>query len=694
MTEPTESVTGADYRMDDLDQAANEAFPGYLVRKDLVRRYARQYPVPTYVVEFLLGRYCASVEPTEIAEGLGIVKDQLEGRTVRPSEREIFKSRAREKGSVRLIDIVRARLDAKNDCYLAELPSLGLKDVRIATGFVVENERILADGFYAEVTLEYDPVIAQEKQGRPFSIAAMRPIQMSSPSVLNVLAKGRRRFGTEEWRRLLLRSTGLEPDALDEGAVRVALLRLIPFVERNYNMVELGPRGTGKSHVYQQLSPFSHLLSGGKATVAKMFVNMANGQRGLVCQYDVVCFDEVAGVSFDQKDGVNIMKGYMASGEFSRGKESIRAEGSLVLVGNFDVSVEQQQRIGHLLSPLPRQMRNDTAFHDRIHAYAPGWDFPKLNPAEHLTDRFGLVNDFLSACWTKLRDTTRLPILQNRVFWGGALSGRDIEAVHKTISGLLKLLFPDPEMEVEDDDLEWMVRVALESRRRVKEQQKRCLKAEFRSTHFSYTLGVDGTESFVATPELRSDEAIDSDPLPPGQVWAIGPGVEGSGPGLYRIEVVVGKGAGGAKILNHPVPPAFRESVRVGEQNLYSAGSALVGDRDPHGHQYTIQMQPRDNERSGTGLGLPVLAALVGGLLERRTRGATIVAGPLNLGGSLERIPDPVAIAELAVDKQATVLLMPVGARRELMNLPDDLWTKVNIEFYRDAEDGVFKVLE
>ena len=693
MTDPTE--TGfADFRLDALDHAANEAFPGYLVRKDLVRQYARQYPVPTYVVEFLLGRYCASVEPAEIAEGLDIVKGQLEGRTVRPAEREIFKSRAREQGSVRLIDIVRARLDAKNDCYLAELPSLGLRDVRIGTAFVVENERILADGFYAEVTLEYDPVIAQEKQGRPFSIAAMRPIQMSSPSVLDVLAKGRRNFGTEEWKCLLLRSTGLEPDALDERAKQVAILRLIPFVERNYNLVELGPRGTGKSHVYQQLSPFSHLLSGGKATVAKMFVNMANGQRGLVCQYDVVCFDEVAGVSFDQKDGVNIMKGYMASGEFSRGKESIRAEGSLVLVGNFDVSVEQQQRIGHLLSPLPKQMRNDTAFHDRIHGYAPGWDFPKLNPAEHLTDHFGLVNDFLSACWTKLRDTTRLPILQNRVFWGGALSGRDIEAVHKTISGLLKLLFPDPEMEVEDGDLEWMVRLALESRRRVKEQQKRCLKAEFRSTHFSYTLGVDGTESFVATPELRSDEAIESDPLPPGQVWAIGPGAEGSGPGLYRIEVVVGRGAGGAKVLNHPVPPAFRESVKVGEQNLYTAGSALVGDRDPRGHQYTIQMQPRDNERSGAGLGLPVLAALVGGLLERRTRGATIVAGPLNLGGSLERIPDPVAIAELAVDKQATVLLLPVGARRELMNLPDDLWTKVNIEFYRDAEDGVFKVLE
>ena len=687
-------MSAPEFRMDALDLTANEAFPGYLVRKDLVRRYARQYPVPTYVVEFLLGRYCASVDEDEINEGLEIVKKQLEGRTVRTAEQEIFKSNARERGSVRLIDIVRARLDAKNDCYIAELPSLVLRDARIAGRLVTENQRMLADGFYAEVTLEYDAVIAQEKNGRPFSIAVLRPIQMSNPNVLNVLARGRRAFTTDQWMDFLLRSTGLEPSSLDERARRVALLRLVPFVESNYNLVELGPRGTGKSHVYQQVSPYSHLLSGGKATVAKMFVNMANGQRGLVCQHDVVCFDEVAGISFDQKDGVNIMKGYMASGEFSRGKESIRAEGSLVMVGNFDVSVEQQQRVGHLLSPLPKQMRDDTAFHDRIHAYAPGWDFPKIDPREHLTDHFGLVNDFLSACWTRLRHTTRLPLLQNRVFWGGALSGRDIEAVHKTISGLIKLLFPDPKMEVGDDDLEWMVRLALESRRRVKEQQKRCLKTEFRNTHFSFTLGVDGVEQFVATPELRSDEAIDTDPLPPGQVWAIGPGVEGTGPGLYRIEVVVGPGAGGTKILNHPVPPAFRESVKVGEQNLYTGAKALVGDRDARAHQYTVQMQPRDSDKSGTGLGLPVLAALVGGLLERKTRGGAIIVGELNLGGSLEQIPDPVAMAELAVDKQATVLLMPVGARKELMHLPDDLWTKVNIEFYGDAQDAVFKLLE
>lgn len=678
--------------MDHLDQISASAFDGYLVRKDLVRRYARQYPVPTYVVEFMLGRYCASTDPREIEEGLGIVEKQLQGRTVRTGDEELFKAKAREDGSVKLIDIVRAKLDAKNDCYVAELPSLALSGVQIPDGLVKENERMLTDGFYAEVTLEYDALVAQEKHGRPFRIAGLRPIQMSKPDVLSVFAKGRQNFTTEEWRNLLIRSVGLEPLVLDERAQRVVLLRMVPFVERNYNLVELGPRGTGKSHIYQQVSPYSHLISGGKATVAKMFVNNATGQRGLVCQYDVVCFDEVSGISFDSKDGVNILKGYMESGEFSRGKESIRAEGSLVMVGNFDVDVEQQQRIGHLLSPLPPEMRDDTAFQDRIHAFAPGWDFPKLNPNDHLTDHFGLVSDFLSECWSRLRQTSRMSTLQGRIFWGGALSGRDINGAQKTVSGLLKLLFPDPDMSVSDDDMEWIVRVALESRRRVKEQQKRCLKSEFRNTHFSYTLGVDGIEQFVSTPELHSDEAIDSDPLPPGQVWAIGPGAGEAGAGLYRIEVSVGPGSG-VKILNHPQPPAFRESVRVGEQNLYARAKELVGNRDPRSHEYSIQLRPFDADKSGAGLGLPALIALVGGLLERSTRGGTIIVGPLNLGGSLEMLQNPVAIAELAVDKQATTVLMPVAARRALNDLPDDVWTKVNIEFYSDPADGVFKAL-
>ena len=679
-------------QLDDLDKVAASAFDGYLVRKDLVRKYSRQYPVPTYVVEFLLGRYCATVNEAEIREGLQIVEQQLNNRTVRTGQEELFKSKARETGSVKLIDIVKTRLDAKNDCYVAELPSLALKDVRIGDKLVKEHERMLTDGFYAEVTLGYDAVIAEENGGRPFAIEALRPIQLSKSDAVDALAKGRRSFTTDQWRDMLIRSIGLEPGELSDRAKLVVLLRMIPFVERNFNLVELGPRGTGKSHLFQQISPYSHLISGGKATVAKMFVNNASGQRGLVCHYDVVCFDEVSGISFDQKDGVNILKGYMASGEFSRGKESIRAEGGIVMVGNFDVDVLQQQKIGHLLSPLPPEMRDDTAFHDRIHAYAPGWDFPKLNPNVHLTNHFGLVSDFLSECWNKLRTGSRVAVMQGRVHLGGALSGRDIEAVNKTVSGLLKLLFPDPAMEITDAELEAIVRLALEARRRVKEQQKRCLKSEFRNTHFSYTMGTEGVEQFVSTPELHSDEAIESDPLPPGQVWAISPGTTEAGPGLYRIEVTAGPG-GGVRILNTPAPPGFKESVKVGEQNLYSLAKRLVGDRDPRTHDFSVQMRAMDNDKSGMGVGLPVLVALAGALLERSTRGGLIVVGSLNLGGSVEMLPNAVALVEIAIEKQASVLLMPVAARRQLNDLPDELWTKINIEYYGDPADAFFKAL-
>jgi len=680
------------FKLDALDLLAAKALPGYLVRKDLVRKYSRQFPLPTYVVEFLLGRYCASTNEKEIAEGIEIVEKQLQGRTVRTGDEELFKARAREQGSVKLIDIVRAKLDPRGDRYVAELPSVGLKDVLIPDKEVKDNERMLTDGFYAEVELEYDALGAQAPGGSPFKIASLRAIQMSSPDVLDRLAKARQAFTTSEWIDFLIRSIGLESANMDDRAKRVTLLRMVPFVERNYNMVELGPRGTGKSHLFQQISPYSHLVSGGKATVAKMFVNNASGQRGLVCLYDVVCFDEVSGISFDSKDGVNIMKGYMASGQFSRGKEQIIAEGSIVMVGNFDVDVQQQQRIGHLLSPLPREMRDDTAFHDRVHAFVPGWEFPKLKPSEHLTDHFGMVSDFLSECWTRMRHTSRLSVMQGRVHLGGALSGRDIEAVNKTVSGLTKLLFPGMDA-VPDPDLEYMLRIALEARRRVKEQQKRCLKSEFRSTHFSFSLVPDGIEQFVATPELHSDDAIDSDPLPPGQVWAISPGSPESSPGMFRIEAMVGPGSG-AKILNQPVPGPFRESVKMGEQNLYVHAKSLVGDRDPRGYEYSLQLRAMDNDRNGSGLGMAVLVALVGSLVQKNTQGGTIVVGSLNLGGSIEMLPNAAALVEIAADKQAQRILMPIAARRQLNDLPDELWTRITVEFYKDAADAVFKALD
>lgn len=601
--------------LDALDRKAADAFDGYIVRKDLVRQFSRQFPVPTYVVEFMLGRYCATTNEKEIEEGLGIVQRQLSERTVRAGNEELIKSAAREKGQVKIIDIITARLDAKTDSYVAELPSLKLRDVRISAELVTEHQRMLTGGFYAEVTLGYDAAIAQEKGGRPFGIDGLRAIQLSQRDVLDKMSAARAKLTTTEWKDFLLRSIGLEPAQLTERHKDAILLRMIPFVERNYNLVEIGPRGTGKSHLYQQVSPYAHLVSGGKATVARMFVNNANGQRGLVCQYDVVCFDEVSGISFDQKDGVNIMKGYMESGEFSRGKESIRADGSIVMVGNFDVDVEHQQRIGHLFQPLPPEMRDDTAFMDRIHCYLPGWDVPKLKP-EIFTDHFGLVSDFLSECFTQLRNQSRLAVLQNRVFFGGALSGRDINGVNKTISGLLKLIHPGQDAAVSDEDLEWAVRLALEVRRRVKEQQKRIGAAEFRNTHFSYTLGAEGVEKFVSTPELQSQGGIGDEPLEAGQVWTLSPGGADEHPGLFRLEINEGPGSG-VRVLNKPVPQAFQESIRCAEQNLYARAMQLVGDRDPRAHEFSVQLRGFDAAKSGAKTGVASLIALCSALLRK-----------------------------------------------------------------------------
>lgn len=676
--------------LDNLDHKAIESLDGYLVRKDLVRTFSRQFPVPTYVVEFLLGRYCASVEQDEIDEGLDIVQRQLSTRTVRAGEEELFKARAREDGEIKLIDLISARLDAKTDSYLATLPCLRLVDVRISPEMVKEHERMLTGGFYAEITLTYDAAIAQEIKGRPFGIIALREIQLSKRSVLDILAKARKKFTTDEWVSLLLRSIGFDSDKFSPRERNAMLLRMVPFVERNYNLVELGPRGTGKSHLFQQISPYAHLISGGKATVARMFVNNATGQRGLVCQYDVVCFDEVSGISFDQKDGVNIMKGYMESGEFSRGKESIRADGSIVMVGNFDVDVEHQQRIGHLFGPLPLEMRNDTAFMDRIHAYLPGWDVPKIHK-ELLTDHFGLVSDFLSECWSQLRYQSRIHCLQSRVFYGGALSGRDTNAVNKTVSGLLKLLYPG-ECDIPDEDIEWAVHLAMEARRRVKEQQKRIGSAEFRNTHFSYTMRETGIEKFVSTPELQSENCIGAEPLEPGQVWTISPGGQDDNPGLYRIEVNEGPGSG-VRILNKPVPPAFKESLSCAEQNLYARSMQLVGDKDPRHHEFTVQLRAFDASKSGAKLGVASLVALCTSLMKLSIRGGVVMVGEINLGGSIEPIYNPVSLVEIAVEKGANVILMPVSCRRQLMDLSDEMATKIDIRFYSDARDVLLKVV-
>ena len=682
-------------QLDDIDTIATKAYEGYVVRKDLVRRFKGQYPVPTYVAEFLLGRYCASVDDEEIAEGLKIVERQLGEKTVRAGEHELFKARAKDRGHVKLIDIITARLDAATDSFPGHVAGKAyqLKDVRINEAMVNANEthahRWVLRG---SRTCLRPPPSPKEKNGRPFGIESLpRRSNCRSATCCLLYIWAGREFDIGQWKDFLMRSIGLEPDRLTPRARDVMLLRMVPFVERNYNMVELGPRGTGKSHLFQQVSPYAHLISGGKATVARMFVNNANGQRGLVCQYDVVCFDEISGVSFDQKDGVNIMKGYMESGEFSRGKESIRADGGVVMVGNFDVDVQHQQRVGHLFGPLPPEMRDDTALMDRIHSYLPGWDLPKVN-RDLLTNHFGLVSDFLSECWNQLRRQSRQNLFQGRIHLGGALSGRDTTGVQKTVSGLIKLVSPDPETPVPDDVLEWALRIAMECRRRVKEQQKRIGSAEFRNTQFSYSMGEDGVEKFVATPELYSESSIGTDPLPPGQVWVISAGGGDENPGLYQINITEGPG-GGVKILNQPAPAPFKESVRCAEQNLYARGKELVGDREPRQHEFSIQLRAFDSAKSGSATGVGVLLALCSSLLQKSIKGGLAVTGGLNLGGSIETIFNPVAVVENAIEKGAASILMPISSRRQLNDLSDDLAAKITVHYYLDARDALLKAL-
>ena len=488
--------------LDDLDQLAARVFEGYLVKKDLAQQFRGQYPVPTYVGEFLLGRYCATTDPDEIDEGLEIVRRSMSERTVRPGEEELFKSRAREKGAVKIIDLLKTRLDStpNRDQYVAELPSLQIKDVSIADELVLANDRSLTGGFYAELTLEYIAALAGTT-GSPFRITEVRPIQMSTRDALDTFVKGRAEFTLEQWRDLLLRSVGFEPSKLSRRQQDILLLRMVPFVVSNYNAVELGPRGTGKSHLFQQISPYAHLVSGGRASVANMFVHLGTGKRGLVAQYDVICFDEVSGVQFDSKEGVNILKGYMESGEFSRGRESIKATGGIVMVGNFDVDVEDQLRKGHLLAPLPKEMRDDTAFMDRLHAFLPGWDVPKLDPS-YFTNHFAFVSDFLAECWTHLRNTSRLEAVRGRIEWGSQLSGRDRRAAENTVNGLLKLLYPDHDSDVPTEFLTWAAELAVEMRRRVKEQQAFIGESEFGNIELAYA--VDGGESTV----VYCDESV------------------------------------------------------------------------------------------------------------------------------------------------------------------------------------------
>ncbi len=674
--------------LDELDRKATEVFRGLTVRKDLLRRLRSAFTVPTFVIEFLLGKYCASPDPEVIEKGLEFVRKSLSEKFVKPDEREMVKARIQQLGEYQIIDRVSAALHEEDDRYWAVLHNTYLDYVNIDEELIREHDRLLMGGIWAEVTLRYDPTIRFHGVNRPFVIDRLRPIQLSTRDLTPVL-EGRREFSREEWIDLLIRSLGMEPSHpyFTHRRKLLYLARLIPLVEANYNLVELGPRGTGKSFVYQQISPYSHLVSGGQTTVAQMFVNLATGQRGLVALWDVVAFDEAAGVRFTDKTGINIMKNYMEDGTFSRGRELISAEGSIVFVGNLDGDVQTIMRTSNLFYPMPKEM--DTAFFDRIHAYLPGWEYGKMRD-ELYTSHFGFVSDYLAELFHGLRKTSYMDVAERYFEFGSHLSGRDAKAVRKTVSGLVKLIHPDGE--VTKDEVAEYVEFAMEMRRRVKEQLKKMGGLEYWDVNFSYLDRETRAERFVVPPESGGGMIITGESLPPGSVFVIGNDPADRKLALFQIQTQVNPGSGRIIPLGQ-LSPVMREALKAADAYLKAHVKDLGIDREPRQYDFTVQAVNLNQAREGAETAIAFFISLVSALLDKPVDPTTIVVGEMTVKGLLRRVQNLPERLELAHEAGAKRILIPSENKRDLADVPDEVLNRLEPVFYTDPTHAAIRAM-
>lgn len=664
-------------QLDGLDLLANEAFPGLVVRKDLLRRMRNAFSVPAFVIEFLLGKYCASTDEEVIREGIEFVRQTLTAKYVKPDEREAVKSAIKQYAVYEVIDKVSVRLEETHDKYWARLSNLNLDFINIDDSLVRTHDRLLLGGVWAEVILRYDDSFVFNRQNRPFVVESLRPIQLSTRNVESFI-EARRRFTTEQWIDFLMRSMGYEPSHPYYTKRRKLhyMLRLIPFVEKNFNLVELGPRGTGKSFVYQQLSPYCHLVSGGQTTTAQMFVNLASGQRGLVALWDVVAFDEAAGIRFSDKNGINIMKGYMEDGTFSRGRDIITAEGSVVLVGNIDGDIETLVRTSNLFYPLPKEM--DTAFYDRIHAYVPGWEFQKTSDAVY-TDHFGLVTDYLAEVFRELRKRSYGDYAEQYYQFGPQLSGRDQKAVRKTVSGLIKLLHPDGEATKEE--VEEYLAVGMEMRRRVKEQLRKMGGLEYWDTSFSYLDRQSGQETFVRLPELGGGSLITEGGLPPGSVYTIGMDAADNRLAFFLLQTQMNRGSGRVTTLGN-LSGAMREAVKTADAYLKANLRNLGIDRDLKAYDFTVQAINLNQAKEGAQTAVAFFIALVSALLGKPVQDQTVVLGEMSVQGMLLKVSALPERMQLAVESGAKRILIPSENKRNVAEVPDAILTAIQWQFY------------
>ena len=669
-----------------LDDLLIRHFPGKVVRKDLTKLVKEGANVPVYVLEYLLGSYCASDDEAVIAEGLRTVKKILAENYVRPDEAEKVKSTIRERGSLKVIDKVTVALNEKRDVYEALLGNLGVSRIEVPSAVVKKYEKLLVGGIWCIATLEY--FFEEDQKGSPFLLRDLKPIQMPNMD-MEELFQARRAFTEPQWIDALLRSTGMEPTNFSERVKWHLLARIIPLVENNYNLAELGPRGTGKSHIYKEISPNSILVSGGQTTVANLFYNMARRQVGLVGLWDVVAFDEVAGISFKDKDGVQIMKDYMASGSFARGRDSINAYASMVFVGNINQPVDTLVKTSHLFAPFPEAMI-DSAFFDRFHAYVPGWEIPKMRP-EFFTNQYGLIVDYLAEWLREMRKRNFGDAINKYFKLGRDLNQRDTIAVKHTVSGLLKLLYPNEGYDKEA--VRRCLEYALEARRRVKEQLKKIGGMEFFDVHFSYIDVETLEEKFISVPEQGGGSLIPDGPLNPGVMHTVATGGTGSHLGLYRLETQVTAGNGTLKTSGLGSNSAAKEAIKVGFDYFKANAQRVSASIKAGDHDYHLHVVELHNTGPTTAMTLAAFVALCSGVFGKPIQQQMVVLGSMSLGGSIIPVENLAESLQVAFDAGAKRLLLPMASVKDIPTIPGELFAKFQTGFYADPVDAVFKAL-
>jgi ATP-dependent Lon protease len=668
-----------------LDDLLTQRFAGKVVRKDLTKLVKEGANVPVYVLEYLLGTYCASSDDAIIDEGLKTVKRVLAENYVRPDEAERVKSVIRERGSLKLIDKVTVALNEKRDVYEAFLGNLGVKGIEVPSEIVKKYEKLLVGGIWSLVTLEY--FFEEAQKGSPFLLRDLKPIQMPNMD-MEELFEARRGFTEGQWIDALLRSTGMEPANFTERVKWHLLARMIPLIENNFNLAELGPRGTGKSHIYKEISPNSILVSGGQTTVANLFYNMARRVVGLVGVWDVVAFDEVAGISFKDKDGVQIMKDYMASGSFARGRDSVNAYASMVFVGNINQPVDTLVKTSHLFAPFPEAMI-DSAFFDRFHCYVPGWEIPKMRP-EFFTNQYGLIVDYLAEFLREMRKRNFGDAINKYFKLGRDLNQRDTIAVKHTVSGLLKLLYPHEQYDKEA--VRRCLEYALESRRRVKEQLKKIGGMEFFDVHFSYIDQETMEEKFIMVQEQGGGSLIPDGPLSPGAMHTIATGTSGH-LGLYRLETQVMAGSGTLKMSGFGSNGGAKEAVKVGFDYFKANGSSVSASLKAGGHDYHLHVVELHNTGATTAMTLAAFVAFCSGVLGRPVQPQMVVLGSMSLGGNVVPVENLAESLQVAFDAGARKVLLPMASVRDIPTIPGELFAKFQTSFYSDPRDAVFKSL-